>query len=154
MGCPKAGLCLPLQALLSMLTLSEVVMPSMPSPSSCVKNWDATLRRVTLSPPLPAMAAGQFSLEKRRADEALSACGGAGPSSHHPQRAQPSPPAGPVSVGSSEPSPSSRACLRLCLYMEVVIWGRYVSQVRGSTSCNTKPHLQYLRRSGLTTNTC
>lgn len=49
-----------------MLTLSEVVMTSMPSPSSCVKNCDATLRRVTLSPLLPAMAAAQYALEKEK----------------------------------------------------------------------------------------
>lgn len=54
---PTGAVTPPHQALLSMLTLSEVVMPSMPSPSSCVKNCDATLRRVTLSPLLPAMAA-------------------------------------------------------------------------------------------------
>lgn len=53
-----------------MLTLSEVVMPSIPGPSSWVKNCDATLRRVTLSPLLPAMAAVQYSLEKRL-DQAL-----------------------------------------------------------------------------------
>lgn len=46
-------------------TLSEVVMPSMPGPSSCVKNCDATLRRVTLSPLLLAMTAVRFSLEKK-----------------------------------------------------------------------------------------
>lgn len=47
------------------LTLSEVVMPSMPGPSSCVKNCDATLRRVTLSPLPLAMTAVRFSLEKK-----------------------------------------------------------------------------------------
>lgn len=46
-------------------------MPSMPGPSSCVKNCDATLRRVMLSPLLPAMAAVQYSLEKKQTDEAL-----------------------------------------------------------------------------------
>lgn len=47
------------------LTLSEVVMPSMPGPSSCVKNCDATLRRVTLSPLPLAMTAVRLSLEKK-----------------------------------------------------------------------------------------
>jgi hypothetical protein len=55
----------PLPALLTTLTLSEVVMPSMPGPSSCVKNCDATLRRVTLSPLLLAMAAIRIPLKKK-----------------------------------------------------------------------------------------
>ena len=55
-------------------------MPSMPGPSSCVKNWDATLRRVILSPLLPAMPAVPYRLEKERRDQAPGPCGWAGPS--------------------------------------------------------------------------
>lgn len=36
-----------------------------------MKNCDATLRRVMLSPLLPAMAAVQYSLEKKQTGEAL-----------------------------------------------------------------------------------
>lgn len=71
-GSPRQGLCPPPPPRPSpslVLTLSEVVMTSMPSPSSCVKNCDATLRRVMLSPLLPAMAAAQYALEKKKMDD-------------------------------------------------------------------------------------
>jgi hypothetical protein len=63
--CCLAGVTLPHSQPCATLTLSEVVMPSMLGPSSCVKNCDATLRRVTLSPLLLAMTAVRFSLEKK-----------------------------------------------------------------------------------------
>lgn len=53
-------------------------MPSMPGPSSWVKNCDATLRRVTLSPLPVAMAAVRGSLGKKRQVTLWASCGQTG----------------------------------------------------------------------------
>lgn len=99
------------------LTLSEVVMTSMPSPSSCVKNCDATLRRVMLSPLLPAMTAVLNALEKKR---------WAGTSPHHSQRLNP--PSQPVGFSKAPHVSVPEGCN---------LGEIDISWVRG----NTKPHL-------------